>query len=93
MSKNKTYGRNVIIGQKTKSKKYELLLSPDEKGVSRWSKVELWSGDLKFGNGNAAMRKGSAMDRKYILEYKRGKGRKILEVRANGFNEGGKNAL
>lgn len=91
MTKQKKYGKNVLIGEKTKSRKYEILLRPDDEGRSPWRRVETWPGDMQFGNGNATMRKGSPMDRKYTLQYdRREQGNKITHVRANGFNKGGK---
>lgn len=67
------------------------LANPDKNGVSRWVKKSEFIGEyssLMFQNGWSWGRKGSALDKEFILEVRRDltPGNGIDAIRTNGFN-------
>jgi len=75
------------------NEKYKYFLNifnPDDQGKSRWiTKEELENTTLHFNNGFSWGRKGSGIEKKFILETKRQndiKSGKIIAIRTNGFN-------
>ena len=78
---------------KKKLSKKELfieLAKPDSQtGISDWVDVSEFKGEyaaLKLGNGFSWGRKGSALEKQYVIEVER-KGQGIIKIRLNGFNE------
>ena len=66
----------------------EKLLNPDKNGVSDWKyRKELEQAGVKIGNGCPAIRKTSALRKKYIIEEDResSPGNAIDRIRFNGF--------
>lgn len=77
----------------TKAELFIQLAKPDNNGVSRWVSTTEFTGkyeSLKLGNGLDFGRKGSTLEKKYIIEIDRSvtSGNGIDRIRLNGFNNG-----
>lgn len=75
----------------TKTKLFEILSNPDDKGFSRWVLVSEFTGQykgLQIGNGLSWGRKGSSLDKKYLIEVDKSQtpGNSIDRIRLVGFN-------
>lgn len=73
----------------SKADRFLQFAKPNEDGVTRWITMEELikvHPDLEFGNGGNWCRRGSSIERKYIIEKQRGKSNKIIALRLNGFN-------
>ena len=80
------------MGNTSKIDLFLELANPDENGFSRWVNTSEFVGKyekLNLGNGADFCRKGSALQRKYIVEFnkKLTKGNRIDAIRLNGFNQ------
>lgn len=74
----------------SKTKLFEELAQPDENGFSRLVSVDEFVDKysiLKFGNGGDWVRRGSSLDKKYIIELTKD-GIKISGVKLCGFKDG-----
>ena len=72
----------------TKAERFLQFAQPDENGITRWvSMNELIQvhPDLKFGNGGDWCRRGSTLEKKYVIE-KQKQANRIIAIRLNGFN-------
>lgn len=74
----------------SKSDLFLQLANPDANGKSDWIETSLFTGeyeDLKFGNGADFIRKGSVLEKKYIIEVDKNKtpGNRVDAIRLNGF--------
>lgn len=68
----------------------EKLLNPDENGFSDWKyREEIKQAGIKIGNGCPAIRKTSALRKKYIIEVDTSlsPGNAIDRIRFNGFRK------
>ncbi len=68
------------------------LSSPDKDGKSRWVSCNEFVGEylpLKLGNGGSWLRRGSTIDKKYIVEIDKSRtpGNSIDAIRLNGFRD------
>ena len=74
----------------SKTKLFEELAQPDENGISRLVSVDEFVDKysiLKFGNGGDWVRRGSTLDKKYIIELTKD-GIRISGVKLCGFKTG-----
>lgn len=74
----------------SKSELFLQLAKPDSNGISDWVETSLFTGEyenLKFGNGADFIRKGSVLEKKYIIEVDKSKtpGNRVDAIRLNGF--------
>lgn len=73
----------------SKADRFIEFANPDQNGISKWIAMDdliKVHPDLEFGNGGNWCRKGSSIEKKYIIEKQRGKSNKIIALRLNGFN-------
>jgi hypothetical protein len=76
----------------TKIKLFEQLAKPNKQGQSRWVNSDEFTGEyepLQLGNGFSWGRRGSSLDRKYVIETDKQQtpGNSIDRIRLNGFNQ------